>query len=271
MINLIYPPGCYGTYLSKCIYNYTNLRKDSFVTFEFDNSGSSHDYRFNEHAQTHIRLEHIDTFVPTSNTNIVALLPDQEHSLDYYNNQYHKQENGQLISYIKTNYSEEEIVSKLKNNWNMSDGLSEHTPLWILREWCSFWITDCWSNGYNRNRYSNVSNICVEVNDLVESFELVFIDLIDKLNLTLTVDLSIIQQTHYNFQRKQRFHNSQLRCNEWVNCVINKQPNILTDLTIFNEAYIQHLLRVNGYEIYCDGLNRFPLSSFDMKELIYKT
>lgn len=270
MIRIVFPPGCYGTYLSICIYNYSSLRTGEFVTFEFDEFGSSHAHRSNSFVNQHIQLSHIDTFSYNDNDYVISLLPDNNHNLDYYNNQCYKQEKGQLISYIKTNYAEEEIINKLKNNWNISDNLTENTPRWILREWCSFWITDCWNNGYSRNVYSDLSPIRIEVNDLVESFESTFVYLIDKLNLTLTVDLSIIQQTHQSFRQRQRFHNSQLKCNEWVKCVINKQPNVLTNLTMFDEAYIQNLLRSMDYEIYCDGLNNFPRSAVKMNELIYK-
>lgn len=266
----MFPPGCYGTYLSMCIYNYTSLRTGKFIAFEFDEFGSSHAHRSNEFVNRYIQISHIDTFRHYDNDRVVSLLPDNNHYLDYYNNQYYKQEKGQLISYIKSNYAEEEIINKLKNNWNISDKLNEHTPRWILREWFSFWITDCWNNGYSRNVYSEVSTMQVEVNDLVESFETTFVYLINKLNLTLTVDLSIIQQIHLDFRHKQKFHNAQLKCNEWVNCVINKIPNILIAPTIFDEAYIQNLLRNNDYEIYCDGLNQFPVSSIEMNKLIYK-
>lgn len=269
MIEIIFPPGCYGNYLTKCIYNYTNLRKETFTKFNFSDTGSSHDHRFNKKATEYITAKHLDTFNPTLNSTIVTVLPSYDHNLDYYNNRCYK-ENSQLISYIKSNYTNTDIFDKLNNSWGVNTLLDENTPLWILREWCSFWINDSWNNGYDRNKYSEISNIRIEANDIVESFDKVFLELISKLNLTLSVDLSIIQQTHFEFQQRQMFHNSQIKCIEWVNCVINNQQLALTHTTLFDEAYIQKLLRDKGYEIYCNGLNNFPKLSTEMKELIYQ-
>jgi hypothetical protein len=201
---------------------------------------------------------------------VVSLLPDNNHNLDYYNNQFCKQQKSQLISFLKSNYLEDDIRYKLKNSWGYTGGLNDHTPLWILREWGSLWIADCWAVGYNRNSYSELSNITVEVNSIVESFETTFTNLISKLGLTLTVELCIINQTHARFQQCQQFHNAQIKCNNWVEAVLNNQHSILTNPTIFDEVYIQKILRDKGYEIYCDGLNELPVLSTSMKELIYQ-
>jgi hypothetical protein len=267
MIKIVFPPGCYGTYLARCIYNYTDLRQEEFTPFEFSATGSSHAHRKNKNASKYIQCEHYaDTFGTNSTDLIITLVPNPQHRLDYYNNQYHKQENSQLISYIQTQYTDEEIFNKLTNNWAVDGMLNESTPRWVIREWSSFWITDMWNKAYNVEAYSSVSTMCVDVNNLVESFEEVFLNLISKLELILTVDLSIITQTHTAFQNRQKFHNSQLKCEKWTNAVLNKQLMLLDhEITIFDEAYIQHLLRIAGYEIYCDNLNNFPTESTELK------
>jgi len=271
MIKIVFPPGCYGTYLARCIYTYTNLRQEEFVPLDFDSHGSSHAYRNNKNASKYIRCHHRDTFVPTADDSVIALLPNPQHRLDYYNNQYYKQANGQLISYIQGHYSDEEICNKLTNNWAVGGILNESTPRWVLREWCSFWLTTVWDEAYSVEKYSDVSPVGVEVNSLVESFEEVFLNVIDKLELTATVDLSIIKQTHIAFQHQQKFHNAQQKCEKWVDAVVNEQSMLLDhEITIFDEAYIQNLFRVAGYEIYCNNLNNFPLESTEMKKLIYQ-
>ena len=40
--------------------------------------------------------------------------------------------------------------------------------------------------------------------------------------------------------------------------------------TMLDEAYVQHCLREQGYEIRCDGLDTFPTNSSDLRELIYE-
>jgi hypothetical protein len=271
MIKVIFPPGGYGTYLARCIYTYTNLRQEEFVQLEFDTHGSSHAYRQIKESKKYIQCEHIDTFVPDVDSKIIVVLPNRDHSLDYYNNQFHKQEHGQLVSYLTSNFTSEEISNKLTQHWNFNKTLSENTPTWILREWCSFWLEDGWNYGYNRDRYGGLkSDIQIDTQDLVELFDTIFLNLITKLNLTLTVDPCIIKKTHVEFRCSQKFHNSQLKSKEWVNCIINNEPMVINCPTIFTEAYIQKLLRDKGYEIYCDNLNIFPTLSTDMKKLIYQ-
>jgi hypothetical protein len=204
--------------------------------------------------------------------NIISLLPDVDHNLDYYNNQFFKQQHGAVISYILNQFSQDEIADKLFNHWGHTDPLNATVPNWILREWCSFWITDLWNNTYSRKNYLTIPNsIQVEVIDLVSQFEQTFVDIVNKLKLTVNVDLSIIRDTHNVFLSKQQFHNSQLNCVQWVNLTLNTDiDSPINTLTIFDEAYIQHLLRQQGYEIKCDGLNEFPATTLCLKNIIYK-
>lgn len=51
MIEILYPPGCYGNYLIRSLYNYTNLRVKDYTNFLFDNLGSSHLVRFNSNIR----------------------------------------------------------------------------------------------------------------------------------------------------------------------------------------------------------------------------
>jgi hypothetical protein len=69
---------------------------------------------------------------------------------------------------------------------------------------------------------------------------------------------------------QQRYHNSQHRCNAWVEDILNDRNTPTPCQTILDEAYVQHCLREQGYEIRCDGLNNFPKTSSELKELIYE-
>jgi len=273
MINVIFPPGCYGTYLTRCLYHYTDLRSDTFAPFTFDHNGSSHQHRDNKIAHTKITSEHFESILKINTTNnIISLLPDADHNLDYYNNQFFKQQHGALISYILDHFSQDEVTDKLFKHWGHTGPLNNTIPNWILREWCSFWITDLWNNTYSRKNYLTIpDSIQIEVNDLLSQFEKIFVDIVNKLKLTVNVDLPIIRNTHNVFLSKQQFHNSQLNCIQWVNVTLNTDiDSPINTLTIFDEAYIQHLLRQQGYEIKCDGLNEFPATTLDLKNIIYK-
>jgi len=274
MIKIVYPPGCYGNYLARCIYTYTNLRQEKFTPLDFDKNGSSHVYRDkNLGAHQFIKIGHLNQMQLNPEDIIISLLPDNDHNLDYYNNQFFKQENGQIIKYIKNQLDKKQISEKVNNYWGYQDGFNNLTPRWILREWCSFWLTDAWNDSYSVKNYSSISNsIPINSTQLVENFDTVFYKLIRDLKLTLTVDLDIINQTHSKFFIKQRFYNSQLKCQQWVNKVFDTTESAeITFDTIFDESYIQYLLRSRGFEIECNELNQFPSQTNELKKIIYRS
>jgi hypothetical protein len=273
MIKVLFAQGSYGNYFTRCLYNYTDLRSGTFTPFNFDQHGSSHQHRQDNIAQTKINASHLKPLTKIDSTDtVITLLPNNKHNLDYYNNQFFKQQQAELISYILNHFSQEEVNSKLIACWNFPGPFDNNVPPWILREWCSFWITECWNNVYNRENYLAIANsIQIEITDLLDQFDQTFTDIVNKLGLTINVDQDTIHNTHNTFLSLQRFHNSQINCNQWVNTTVNTSIDLLINTqTIFDEAYIQYLLRQQGYEIKCDGLDKFPTTTSCLKKIIYK-
>jgi len=239
----------------------------------FDHNGSSHAHRQDRTAHLAIEsghLAHVAKINPTDT--VIVILPDNNHLLDYYNNQFFKQQHGQLIQYISTQLSPTDVKHKLTAHWNYNGNFDDTIPRWIIREWCSFWITDSWSNGVNREQFSAiVPSIQVEISNLITCFTQTFQDIVTQAGLKVNVDIDIIHNTHNEFLNKQRFHNSQINCNHWVNVAMNTNIDMpIASQTIFDEAYIQYLLRQHGYEMQCDELNIFPDTTLCLKNIIYK-
>jgi len=273
MIQVLYPPGCYGNYLAKCIYNYTTLSEDEFQRFEFDQSGSSHSFMYDQKAQKVIRRGHYSDFIDNKDVNptdiIISLIPDNSCNLDYTNNQYTKMYQGDLDYFLTKNFADQ-LKSEFFEQWEITN-FNVSTHRWMLREWFSLWLVDSWKETYNREIYLQLATLPVEVSDLLENFETVFFNLIDQLKLDLKVDPTMIVDTHKRFLQQQTLHHSQKKCNSWVNNICNSTSDVAIDIkTIFDEAYLQHLLRVNGYNIYCSNLNVFPNSSTEIKKIIYE-
>lgn len=272
MIKILFPPGCYGHYVTNCLYHYTNLNTESSA-LEFDEAGSSHGIRTKTDI---IECGHYKSpgckFVFSANDTLVTILPVSNRCLDYYNNQFVKQNNSAIVEYILTQCTDQEVETKLSVQWNYQRGLNETTPRWILREWFSFWITKCWEDGYNRHRYTEVPAVYqFDTDELFKNFVSIFYAVSERLDLKVQVNKEHIKTNHELFQKKQRFHNSQQRCEEWLYNVINSNADIASPCqTIFDESFVQYLLRCNGYEIKCDGLNVFPTSGSKLRERLYK-
>jgi hypothetical protein len=272
MINIVYSPGCYGTYLSKCLYNYTNLANNSNTSFEFGIGGDSHDFRENVHAKTVIDRTHPNRYIHIQNCKTVAVIPNQNHILDYYNNQFHKELNLNLLDGISPlTLSRDDVEYKLKIFWGYTNGFNESTPRWITREFFSMWIQDCFDNGYSIKHYADIpAQITIDTQDIILNFESTFNTLCQSLDLTITVNSHTINQNHANFIASQLYLNSQQKCIEWVNATLTGIELVSPVKTIFDEAYIQHVFRTRGYEIMCNDLNQFPKTSTGMAKLIYE-
>lgn len=272
MINIIFPPGCYGTYITRCLYNYTNLRNVLFTEFEFDSAGSSHYHRENSHARSVIQAKHVDTFDHDPTIQLVVVAPCVEHSLDYYNNQFFKNCHGQLIQYITNQMSTAEINHKLSHQWNYHGELDTAVPCWIMREWCSYWIADALDSSYNTTTYHVLDSIVkISTKDIFENYIETLTKIVSALGLTFTVDQDTIVTQHNKFLTVQKFHNSQYRCYQYVQDFLAGVDTNIVVHSIFDEAYIQHLLRQHNIEIQCDGLNTFPDNTHYLRTIIYET
>lgn len=271
MIKILFPPGCYGTYLTRCIYNYSDLRQEEFTDFEFENYGSSHVSANSLIPKNKLQRGHVTTLKIDKEDAVISLLPDSNESLEYWNNQFYKQKQGQIIQYINGGFSKQSIAENFKNNWGYTKKIDQNTPHWIIREWCSFWITDNWSNAYDRHKYQQAGTLSVEVCDLLTDIGATLNCIFDHLGLRFSVQRNLIEKTHREFLSSQKFLYSQSNCQLSVDYVLNSSLDIdISAQTIFDEAYIQHLLRAEGYEIQCDGVNDFPKSSNELKKIIYK-
>jgi hypothetical protein len=271
MIKVYFPPGCYGTYVARCIYNYTNLRNEPLVEFTFGETGDSHQHRNNQNAVLHIQQGHIDLLSLNTNDFVVSIVPCAAHRLDYFNNQFFKHKHGQLIDYILTQISQQEAEDKLATQWNYNCKFGETIPRWIMREWCSFWINDVLEISYNPKRYQELDSVAqFTTQDIFENYTDLLIENISKLGLTITVNLDIIHKQHEKFLLVQKFHNSQIHCEQCVHDLLIGNNNQITPYSIFDEAYIQHLLRCNNLEIQCDGLDIFPTTTQQLINLTYE-
>jgi len=272
MIKVYFPRGCYGTYLAQCIYNYTNLRTEPFEGLALNNDGSSHQFwlRSEELAST-IRHGHIDApYLNVNADHTIVVLPCQEHRLDYYDNHFFKTEKEQLINYILMQMPEQEVIHKLKTHWGYTGKFDSTVPRWILREWCSFWINDVLDLTCDATSYTKIdSTIKISTQDIVENWKESFIQLVSALRLNLTVDVDVIEKQHEQFLALQKFHNIQLRCEQFATNLINGVNSNIALHSIFDEAYIQHFLRLHNIELQCHGLDVFPNTTQQLRNMTY--
>jgi hypothetical protein len=164
----------------------------------------------------------------------------------------------------------EEAVHKLNLHWGYTGNLDSTIPRWIMREWCSFWLNDMFDQTYNLKEYNKInSTVKISTQDFFENWIETFYELALALKLFVTIDIDTIKKQHEQFLKLQKFHNIQLRCEQYVNDLINGVDSNITLHSIFDEAYIQQLLRQHDILIRCHELDIFPSTTQDLKNLIY--
>lgn len=273
MIKICFPPGCYGSYLSRCLYNYTNLRETEIDQFEFDENGSSHAHRDSAHTNIKIQIGHLSFKTSfTHHDTTIVILPCSSHRLDYLNNQFTKHGQSQTITYLDSILKPQNIESKLRQGWNYNNTFDELVPAWILREFISLWITDYFNNVYSVERYQTVPhNVSITTQNIVLDLLNTIFKICKAIALTVEVDDEIILKNHLKFLNAQKYHESQIRCEQWCYDVLKGNSSLNPCRTIFDEAYVQYYLGTQGFEIQCNELNELPTISTDLKKIIYKS
>jgi hypothetical protein len=258
VIQVVFGPGCYGNYLANCLYSYTDLSDSVTNNIKFDISGSSHAARRNDDLLQYIQIEHyIDLEV--INDDAVIISADPTHYLDYHDNQFSKNNNFDLDRFLVTLFSNGNTQHKIDNHWDCSS-------TWALRELLSFSIQEVLDSTYS---WYNADNSVVCSNDLFTDLYNVLGSITSRIGNKVIVPKDIIDSNHKKFIGLQEFHNIQIRCNQWVDDIICNRDIECPCVTIFDEAYVQHRLRLKGYEIKCDGLDIY-LGASDMHALIYQ-
>lgn len=270
MIKVLFPPGCYGHYLTGCLYTYTNLNTTNFE-FELEQNGSSHSFWSHSDCKTKIINQHSFGGGDKYNgpTDTVTIVPEPDHYLDYINNQYSKFYNYNFDKFLQDKWWYQEFKSKLSTAWNIQS--NQLAPQWVLREYHSFVFLDFLEKNYDRQTYIDSKCVAsISAQDFFGDFVSVLGTLCNQLNLDLDVDK--LSTTHEIFLKKQIYHNTQLQIDQWIQDLVshNTAQTANPCRTFLDEIYVQAKLREHGYEIYCNDLEQFPKDFKHMKQLIYK-
>ena len=259
-IATLFLPGSYGTFISWCIYSFSELNSNDDIVIVNDLFGSAHKFR-NTTGQSIITPTHC----PLDNVyHYILVEANKEKIINYIDNQFQKHCLGNLAEYINTFFPD--INTKLKESWGSSNP-------WELRELLSFFLEDMIINtkieidGYHQrvkdnNCYLvNPENFLLNITSELEKILLFF-------NLKKHKKFDTLEICAAEYINQQQNFIKHLEIDKFVKNTIDNISHIIRDLTIFDEAYIQHKLRLQGFEIKCYNLNKFPNNSIELFKLL---
>jgi len=301
-----FPPGCYGHFIYWCIKYFSTTAE---VPLPFESTGSSHGIRednkfyhfgltssnYNDiHKQTKQKVwlshETFDDNDLIKDFDHIIILHSMAHPLWAANNAWTK-------SNIKPTESLEAYESQ--RQW-MHDNTGHGDlffPLWTsdnwdkLRIWCKISINPWTDNDMEIWQLREKLSFFDQTNILA------YAPLMKNASLdhSMVIDILLIKEAFtLTIQRIMQFLNKPILKNNfdmvyesWIKQQVHSNKdnmindicnNVETDkdfafdqpLTCLDEIGIQHALRSQGYEIECDGLNVFPKTMYELREITYK-
>lgn len=258
-VTILHKPGTYGHYLGQFV---LEMITGNPTKYTVDSRGSMHNFRFAEARSKIINIAHSPDYVRSDL--VIAIDPDPMHAVDYLSNQLSKNFGYRLRWHFEELFGGGVIEEKVRDNYGIEVEKFDDIPRWTLREITSYCIPDLTND---LTQPFKIDGLHVSATEIITNFNSVLDQVASYLGLdSIQPNADICN----DYLQKQVFFNSQQRCKEWVEQVINRQQADAPILTLFEESYIQHLLREKGFELQCSGLDQFPSNTTDLRKVIYE-
>lgn len=285
-----YPAGCYGSFLDWCINWFSGHIPEHIVPFT--ETGSAHYWSGHTlgdvkgdpqrnlswflntseeplSIRTHLNYDNICN--QTQHINLISQHGDNFRKIILINHNVgcHLLVLHNVLTKVR-NKSYEQLTIKVVQRFKQQFNAEEPIPVWQLREMISFYHQDVYCemrDTYQPVVHHNVVNVGIK--QLVYDFESTLSWLFDQLELPMSrkSQLSVIKD---QWLSQQCFIHRDKHCIDFVDAVLTgknyefESPNHFID-----EAFVQWKLRNQGFEIRCDGLDKFPTNSLQLKKLLY--
>lgn len=257
--SVLFHPGSYGTYLSWCVFTYSELNCARKIDLPFSDVGSAHLFYHNEGIQI-VRPMHT---LPNEEKNIIFIEPLISKCLEYLNNQHmkaHDFDHADVLNLL-------DYRKKINAQWH-----SESIERWQDRELLSFFLPDFFKNSVTEYTYdlTNYNFIKVTRDDIIYSLHDTILKILDFFKLTTIDTIKNLPAIHDKFVSLQKNINKDEIALKYAKAAINGKKFVIENCTLYDEAWIQHLLRMQGFNIKCWRLNQFPYCASDLTHLLEK-
>ena len=276
---ILYPPGCYGSFVSWLLKN-VNVPVDE-IKLPFQKDGSAHDRitimthsvitNFENFSEDILQFHYPNSleewhelmkiFTNYKKYNIITI------SFDFYSKLWLM---NNIEDKIANNITRNEEFLTLLANWG--------TPpynAWQIRECLSYHfylfenqithrmgsIQDAMQMRPDVGFYFNISG-------LRDNFEETIKRLCDFCNIEYSDSTIDYIKTQWILSQKHLYKDTIV--NSIINNIVDHKDFVITtQLSIIDEAYVQHKLRDRGIELKCYNLNGFPKTNAEFQELLY--
>jgi hypothetical protein len=297
MIQIFFVPGMFGSTIEYISRSYSNELTPVVGSILAD--GSMHSFKKLAHPAS---IRHLDEFfklgrlsaLGTSPEIMTPLYPFRDQHLpgilDYFNqhsvgdelrilmyaDNVRAAELNMLFQYHKISigcYTRGLDIFCYGNEHNITSWNTDYThwsqmKTWQLREWISLFYVDWVSEWIDSVHQVGPEFLTFKNTDFLYNPVATSGDIFKHFKLTKKPGLDkFLEQWQ---QAQQYVINEFDLLDQIVDCVIANQPLEWQPISIIAEAIVQQRLRTNGYEIQCDGLDKFPTDAIMFNTLLEK-
>lgn len=296
-IPIVFPVGAYGTYLEWCL---TTLTTDNEILSPFTKVGSSHLYvgrhlinmegwkryiadetNLDKFIRLHVKTkkeecttDNLETILSTVEK-MICIYPDKDSVLLNINNWFDKALPSWPASGNRINnaFEIDHFVDKIYKNWPVPRTVPlNEIPIWIQREFLSFYLMPAWYDQidwYFPDRWSDKKCCLVLINDLLFNFVETMSRIQKFCNLEFKRPITDIMPFHDQNLSLQNYLDQDRLCHQIIHATLNDINFSWARLPLASESWIQWELRNQNFEIKCQGLDTFPTDSVQLKQLLF--
>jgi hypothetical protein len=295
-VPIIFNGGAYGTYLEYLLDTFTNQGTQSFKGSPFNNNGNAHQYtgqplidisgwqkyieqgnyykfvRFHPKVNSSEEVEINILKTVESVDRAILLYPTESTTVLNLNNFYYKIWESWLTHEFKNTIP----ISKIYKNWPVKPGTNiEQIPKWIIREFLSLYLMPAWIDQVAWNlldRFSHPKVLTITMPELLFDVTNTIDRICQFCELSLDTDYQTLINTHQTMLSYQKNLHKDSLCSKIVQCTIESIDFDYSNetLTLIDEVWIQWKLRQLGYELQCNNLDQFPVSTTELANKIYQ-
>ena len=288
MYCIAYPGGCYGNFVAWTLEWMQGRYPLDYRPFTADRN--SHNWRSSyrqsiEEAVAHPKLGayvHPNRYVKestdltdsvrsniekllTAYDKVVFLYPALDDFLWSCNNKLTKIY-GSADAWKEYTTTENKFFADNLSKWESSD-------TWGYREFLSFWLYDQHISftGYKDIvDYENIKVSKIQINQIRDDFNNTFKKMSEWLQIENVRSDDDLTKLHLDWLQNEPYLYKDRLIENIIDAIINNVDIPMNECSIFDQADIQRRLRNAGYEIKCYGLNEWPSTTTQLRELIYE-
>ena len=289
-VAICYNGGAYGTYLEWAL---TTLTTPGDICVPFTEIGNSHNFKGNYLRFKNLEQKTISKFPPwvrmhpktdknhsltenlkkilTYTKQIIYIYPDQDSVLLNINNYFSKVWKNWLAHQF-TSYIDPNIIYA---NWPIDRSVPiEQIPIWIQREFLSYYLVPAWHAQVEWNHLAQWSDnrcLVILIKDLLYDFEQTIYRIKNFCNIEFVRPVAEMNRSHNIMLSLQQNTNQDQLCHKIIDCVLSNTLYSWKNehFPLPSQAWVQWQLRNLGYEIQCHGLDMFPTNSVQLKKIMY--